>query len=60
MTLLKTGEPIDAAKTYIVGGWASVNEGTKGPAIYDLVSKYIKNKKSVTVAENTAIKVTGV
>ena len=30
MTLLKTGEAIDPAKTYVVAGWASVNEGTEG------------------------------
>ncbi len=59
MTLLSTGEPIDPAKTYIVGGWASVNEATKGPAIYDLVSNYIKRKKSVKIEQNTAVKVTG-
>jgi len=59
MTLLTTGEPIDPAKTYIVGGWASVNEATKGPAIYDLVSNYIKRKKSVKIEQNTAVKVTG-
>ena len=31
MTLLKSGEAIDPAKTYVVAGWASVNEGTRGP-----------------------------
>ena len=30
MTLLKTGKPIDPGKNYVVAGWASVNEGTKG------------------------------
>ncbi|MEL7167702.1 MAG: 5'-nucleotidase C-terminal domain-containing protein, partial [Pseudomonadota bacterium] len=28
MTLLKTGEAIDPARSYVVAGWASVNEGT--------------------------------
>ena len=59
MTLLSTGEKIDPEKSYIVGGWASVNEATKGPPIYDLVSSYIKRKKSVMIKENTAIKITG-
>ncbi|HAV09549.1 MAG TPA: thiosulfohydrolase SoxB, partial [Rhodobacteraceae bacterium] len=31
MILLKTGEKIDPAKSYVVAGWASVNEGTEGP-----------------------------
>ncbi|MCP4837738.1 MAG: thiosulfohydrolase SoxB, partial [Planctomycetes bacterium] len=34
MTLLKTGERIDPAKSYVVAGWASVNEGTEGPKIW--------------------------
>jgi sulfur-oxidizing protein SoxB len=60
MTLLKTGEKIDPAKTYIVSGWASVNEGTEGPAIYDLVEKYIARKGTVSVEGNTSVKITGV
>ncbi|MEE2998690.1 MAG: thiosulfohydrolase SoxB [Pseudomonadota bacterium] len=59
MTLLSTGEKIDPNKSYIVGGWASVNEATKGPAIYDLVSSYIKREKSVMIKENATIKITG-
>ncbi len=59
MTLLSTGEKIDPSKTYIVGGWASVNEATKGPPIYNLVSNYIKRKKSVKIKENLAIKISG-
>ena len=60
MTLLKTGEKIDPVKTYIVGGWASVNEATKGPAIYDVVSNYIKREKSIIIKENRAVKIKGI
>ena len=42
LTLLKTGERIDPAKTYVVAGWASVNEGTEGPQIWDVVEDYIR------------------
>ena len=59
MTLLSSGDPIDASKSYTVGGWASVNEGTEGPPIYDLVSDYIRKKKVVNVQPNTNIKVIG-
>ncbi|MDH3264882.1 MAG: 5'-nucleotidase C-terminal domain-containing protein, partial [Paracoccaceae bacterium] len=59
MVLLKTGEPIDAAKTYVVSGWASVNEGTEGPAIWDVVESYIKRKGTVAVEPNTSVKVSG-
>ena len=59
MTLLSDNKPIDASKSYTVGGWASVNEGTEGPAIYDLVSDYIRKKKTVNVQPNSDIKVIG-
>ncbi len=59
MTLLETGEKIEPTKTYIVGGWASINEATKGPAIYDVVSNYVNRKKSITIKENTDIKIKG-
>jgi len=59
MTHLKTGALIDPAKNYVVSGWASVNEGTEGPPVYDLVSKYIERKKVVEVPENAGIKVIG-
>jgi sulfur-oxidizing protein SoxB len=60
MTLLNTGELIDSNKTYVVGGWASVNELTEGPAIYDIVSNYIKREKTIKIKDNTAVKITGV
>ena len=59
MTLLETGEAIDNSKAYVVGGWASVNEGTQGPAVYDLVSDYIRKQKTVNVQPNQNIKVVG-
>ncbi len=59
MTLLRTGDPIDPARSYVVSGWASVNEATEGPAIYDVVTDYLKKKKVVNVPENTNIKISG-
>ncbi|MDI3334899.1 thiosulfohydrolase SoxB [Defluviimonas aestuarii] len=59
MTMLKTGEAVDPAKTYVVAGWASVNEGTEGPAIWDLVEGWIKKQGTVTVDPNTSVQVTG-
>jgi len=37
MTLLNSGEPIDPSRSYVVAGWASVNEDTEGPQIWDVV-----------------------
>ncbi|WP_417247809.1 thiosulfohydrolase SoxB [Celeribacter sp.] len=59
LTLLKTGEPLDPAKTYNVAGWASVNEGTEGPQIWDVVEDHIRAKGTVTVAPNTSVEVIG-
>ena len=59
MTMLKTGEAVDPAKSYVVSGWASVNEGTEGPAIWDLVEGWIKKQGAVTIDPNTSVQVTG-
>ena len=59
MTLLKTGERIDPAKTYVVAGWASVNQGTEGPPIWDVVESYIRRQGEVSVPVNTSVKVIG-
>ncbi|MBV7409595.1 thiosulfohydrolase SoxB [Maritimibacter sp. DP1N21-5] len=57
MTLLKTGEPIDPARTYQVAGWASVNEGTEGPMIWDVVESHIRKLGTVTLDPNTSVEV---
>ncbi|PVA10707.1 thiosulfohydrolase SoxB [Pelagivirga sediminicola] len=59
MTLLKTGEKIDPAKTYQVAGWASVNEGTEGPPIWDVVEAHIRKMGTVTAPENDSVVVVG-
>jgi sulfur-oxidizing protein SoxB len=59
MTLLKTGEAIDPAKSYQVAGWASVNEGTEGPPIWDVVESHIAKQGTVTTSPNTSVKVVG-
>ena len=57
LTLLKTGELIDPSKSYVVAGWASVNEGTEGPQIWDVVESHIKKLGTVRVEENNSVKV---
>ena len=59
MTSLKTGKPIDPKKNYVVSGWASVNEGTEGPPVYDLVSKYIEKKKTIDIPVNKNLRIIG-
>jgi sulfur-oxidizing protein SoxB len=59
MTLLADGSPVEADRTYVVAGWASVNEGTEGPAIWDVVEAYLKNRPTVSLEPNRAVKVAG-
>lgn len=60
MTLLKTGEAIEASKTYQVAGWASVNEGTEGPPIWDVVEAHIAKQGTVSLDPNNSVKVAGI
>jgi S-sulfosulfanyl-L-cysteine sulfohydrolase len=57
MTHLKSGAVIEPAKDYTVAGWASVNEGTEGPPVWELVEKYVARKKTVTVPPTTAVRI---
>ncbi len=60
MTLLKTGEKIDPAKTYIVAGWASVAVGgADGPPIWDVVENHIKRQGTIQLEPNNSVVVTG-
>ena len=57
MRLMSTGEPLEADKKYVVGGWASVNENVEGPAIYDLMEKHITSKQVVNLPDQPTVKV---
>ena len=56
----KTDKPIDPNKDYMVAGWASVNEGTQGPPVWELVERYIAAEKFVRVVPNSSVKISGV
>ncbi len=57
MTLLKNGEPIAPDRDYVVAGWASVNEATEGPPIWDVVEGYLARNPVVRLEENRSVKV---
>lgn len=59
LTLLDSGEAIDPARSYVVAGWASVNEDTEGPQIWDVVESHIRKMGTVTVEPNNSVKITG-
>jgi len=60
MTLLSTGEPIDPKRNYVVAGWASVNEGVEGPAIFDLMQDWLAKQTTINVQPNQSVKFTDV
>ena len=57
MTLFKTGEAIEPGRDYTVSGWASVNEDTEGPAIWDVVEAWLAKNPVVTLEENRSVRV---
>ena len=59
MRLIKTGKAIEAGKEYVVAGWASVNQGTEGPPIWDVVAKHIEARKVVSTKALDSIKILG-
>lgn len=42
---------IDADKTYKVAGWAPVAEGVEGEPIWDVVARYLRDKKTISSLE---------
>ena len=60
LTSLRTTKPIEAQKDYAVSGWASVNEGTEGPPIWDLVMTHIGRKRVVAPQETSKVRVVGI
>ncbi|MFL5005920.1 MAG: thiosulfohydrolase SoxB [Microvirga sp.] len=59
LRLLRTGRPLEAGKDYTVAGWASVNEGTEGPPIWDVVFGHLAKNKVVAPREGERVKVVG-
>ncbi len=54
------GKPIDPARTYKVAGWAPVAEGASGEPIWDVVAKWLRDKKTVTPRKLNLPKLVGV
>jgi sulfur-oxidizing protein SoxB len=59
LTLLRTGQPIEAEKDYVVAGWASVNENTEGPPIWDIVMAHIRKEGVVRPADAPHVRLLG-
>ena len=59
LTLRASGKPLEPAKEYVVAGWASVNEDTEGPPIWEVVTNYIQRKRVVAPQEAGHVRVVG-
>ncbi len=59
LRLVRNGQPLEASRDYAVAGWASVNEGTQGPPIWDVVFAHLQKRGTVAPGEATHVRVTG-
>jgi S-sulfosulfanyl-L-cysteine sulfohydrolase len=59
LRLVRSDEPLDAGKDYVVAGWASVNQGTEGPPVWDVVASYVASRKLVTPATTGHVRLVG-
>jgi sulfur-oxidizing protein SoxB len=53
------GEALDAARTYRVAGWASVNE-QQGKPVWDIVDDYHRERPQLRLPRDTSVEITGV
>ncbi len=55
------GKRMDAGKTYLVAGWASIHPQSDSlPDIWDVVAEYLRDKKTITVTRPNTPKIKGV
>ncbi len=59
LKLLRTGKALESGRNYVVSGWASVNEGTEGPPVWDLVMNHVRKKGAVAPREANHVHVVG-
>jgi len=59
LRLLRTDAPVDPDRDYVVAGWGSVNEGTEGPPVWDVVADYVAARGEVVPAASGSVKVMG-
>ena len=59
LKLVRSGAAIVPDKDYVVAGWASVNEGTEGPPIWDVVFGHLARLKTVAPSGSGNVKIIG-
>ena len=53
-------KPIEAGKRYKVAGWAPVAEGATGEPVWDVVERYLKDRKTITARNPSLPRLIGV
>ena len=56
MHMLGSGAPIEPKKEYTVAGWGSVNEGTQGPPIWEVVAAHLKSRQQLSPQPRKSVK----
>jgi sulfur-oxidizing protein SoxB len=59
LRLTRTGEPVEAAKTYTVAGWASVAEDAEGPPVWDVVFAHLARNPVVAPGPAAHVRLVG-
>jgi S-sulfosulfanyl-L-cysteine sulfohydrolase len=59
LRLLRLDKPVDPDRVYTVAGWGSVNEGTEGPPVWDVVAKHVAARGEVAPAASGHVTVVG-
>ena len=54
------GKPMEAGKAYKVAGWAPVAEGAKGEPVWDVVERWLKDKKVISPRSPNVPRLVGV
>jgi sulfur-oxidizing protein SoxB len=54
------GKPLDANKKYKVAGWAPVAENATGEPIWEVVARWLRDKKTVTTRQLNTPRLIGV
>ncbi|TRZ67410.1 MAG: thiosulfohydrolase SoxB [Rhodocyclaceae bacterium] len=53
------GKPLEANKTYKVAGWAPVAQGASGEPIWEVVARYLRDKKTIAPRQLNLPKLVG-
>lgn len=57
--MILNGKAIDPNKKYLVAGWASVQEGTTGTPVWDVVAEYLRSVKVIKKVKLNTPTITG-